>query len=31
LTFLLPKEYQLGLAALWSVVLGLIMGLSTKK
>ncbi|MBU0756140.1 MAG: hypothetical protein KJ645_13435 [Planctomycetes bacterium] len=28
LTFSLPKEYQIGLAAVWSVVLGLIMGLS---
>ncbi|MCB1047196.1 MAG: hypothetical protein KDC10_08315 [Calditrichaeota bacterium] len=28
LTFSLPTEYQLGLAALWSVALGLILGLS---
>jgi hypothetical protein len=27
-TFSLPTDYQIGLAALWSVVLGLIMGLS---
>ena len=26
-TFSLPVEYQIGLAALWSVVLGLILGL----
>jgi hypothetical protein len=30
-TFSLPAEYQIGLAALWSVVLGLIMGLTKKK
>ncbi len=30
-TFVLPAEYQIGLAALWSVVLGLIMGLSRKR
>jgi len=30
-TFSLPKEYQIGLAALWSVVLGLILGLFNKK
>lgn len=30
-TFSLPKEYQIGLAALWSVVLGLIMGLSAPR
>ncbi len=30
-TFSLPKDYQVGLAALWSVVLGLIMGLSAPK
>ena len=29
-TFSLPKEYQIGLAAIWSVVLGLILGLSKK-
>ena len=28
ITFALPKEYQLGLAALWGFVLGLILGLS---
>jgi hypothetical protein len=31
LTFSLPVEYQVGLAALWSVALGIIMGLSTQK
>lgn len=31
LTFSLPKDYQIGLAALWSVVLGLILGLSSGK
>jgi hypothetical protein len=31
LTFSLPKEYQIGLAAVWSVVLGVILGLSKKK
>ncbi len=30
-TFMLPKPYQIGLAALWSVVLGLILGLNNKK
>lgn len=30
ITFLLPAEYQVGLAALWSIVLGIIMG-ATKK
>lgn len=30
LTFSLPKDYQIGLAALWSIVLGLILGLATK-
>jgi len=29
-TFSLPVEYQVGLAAVWSLVLGLIMGLSRK-
>lgn len=29
-TFALPREYQIGLAALWGVVLGLILGLSKK-
>lgn len=31
LTFLLPKGYQIGLAALWSVALGLILGLSSRR
>ncbi len=31
LTFSLPKDYQIGLAALWSVVLGLIMGLTSPR
>jgi hypothetical protein len=32
ITFMLPKEYQIGLAAFYSVVLGFILGLfSTKK
>ncbi len=31
LTFSLPREYQIGLAAVWSVVLGAILGLSTQK
>jgi hypothetical protein len=31
LTFSLPREYQIGLAAVWSVVLGVILGLSTQK
>lgn len=30
-TFSLPTEYQIGLAALWSVVLGIILGLSKKS
>lgn len=29
-TFSLPQEFQIGLAALWSVALGLIMGLTKK-
>ncbi|PLX30664.1 MAG: hypothetical protein C0600_07755 [Ignavibacteria bacterium] len=29
-TFALPKEFQIGLAALWSVALGIILGLSIK-
>jgi hypothetical protein len=29
-TFSLPKDYQIGLAALWSVALGIIMGFSRK-
>ncbi len=31
LTFSLPLDYQVGLAAVWSVVLGIIMGFSTQK
>jgi hypothetical protein len=31
ITFSLPREYQIGLAAVWSVVLGLIMGLSSPR
>lgn len=30
-TFTLPKEYQIGLAALWSVVLGVILGFFNRK
>jgi hypothetical protein len=30
-TFSLPASFQIGLAALWSVVLGLIMGLSKQS
>lgn len=30
LTFALPADYRIGLAALWSLVLGLILGLSTR-
>lgn len=30
-TFALPKAYQIGLAALWSIVLGLIMGLTRSR
>ncbi len=30
-TFMLPKTYQIGLAALWSVVLGLILGMNSNK
>lgn len=30
-TFSLPREYQIGLAAVWSVALGLIMGLTAPK
>lgn len=30
-TFALPLEYQIGLAALWSVALGLIMGFTKRK
>ncbi|MDP2360601.1 MAG: hypothetical protein Q8O14_07595 [bacterium] len=31
LTFLLPDDFQIGLAALWSVVLGVILGATTHK
>jgi hypothetical protein len=31
ITFMLPKPYQIGLAALWSVVLGIILGFYNKK
>ncbi len=31
ITFLLPADYQIGLAALWSVALGIIMGFSKSK
>ncbi len=30
-TFALPQSYQIGLAALWGVMLGVIMGLSKKR
>jgi hypothetical protein len=30
-TFSLPENYQIGLAALWSVALGIIMGLSAAR
>ena len=30
-TFSLPREYQIGLAALWSVALGIILGISKKN
>ncbi len=30
-TFSLPAEYQIGLAAIWSLVLGLIMGLTKRE
>jgi len=30
LTFSLPRDYQIGLAALWSIALALIMGLTKK-
>lgn len=30
-TFLLPTDYQIGIAALWSVVLGVIMGIGIKR
>jgi hypothetical protein len=31
ITFCLPKPYQIGLAAIWSVVLGLILGFYNRK
>ena len=31
ITFILPKHYQIGLAAVWSVVLGIILGFYNKK
>lgn len=31
LTFSLPKDYQIGLAALWSIVLGIILGATTRR
>jgi len=31
LTFVLPKPYQIGLAAVWSVVLGIILGFYNRK
>jgi len=31
ITFMLPKDYQIGLAAIWSVVLGVILGFYNKK
>lgn len=31
ITFSLPKDYQIGLAALWSVALGIILGINRKK
>ncbi len=31
LTFSLPAEFQVGLAALWSLVLGLILGLASRR
>ena len=31
LTFSLPRDYQIGLAALWSVALGIILGLSIRR
>jgi hypothetical protein len=30
-TFILPPEYQIGLAAVWSVALGVILGLAQKR
>ena len=31
ITFSLPKDFQIGLAAVWSVVLGIILGLNNKS
>jgi hypothetical protein len=31
ITFSLPVEYQIGLAAIWSLVLGIIMGLTKPR
>jgi hypothetical protein len=31
ITFILPKEFQIGLAALWSLVLGIILGFYNRK
>ncbi|MBC8276605.1 MAG: hypothetical protein H8E46_00105, partial [FCB group bacterium] len=31
ITFCLPQDYQIGLAAVWSVVLGIIMGISRRR
>jgi hypothetical protein len=31
ITFILPKPYQIGLAAVWSVVLGIILGFYNRK
>lgn len=31
ITFMLPRPYQIGLAAVWSVVLGIILGFYNKK
>lgn len=31
ITFSLPKDFQIGLAAIWSLVLGIILGMSNKK
>jgi hypothetical protein len=31
ITFILPKPYQIGLAAIWSVVLGIILGYYNRK
>ncbi|MFA6434942.1 MAG: hypothetical protein WCW52_09635 [Elusimicrobiales bacterium] len=31
ITFMLPRDYQIGLAALWSLVLGLLLGFYNRK